>query len=226
MANSDQPSDPTVQLREYVARGGYGPGAKLPPERKLTDDLGLSRSTLRKALDVLEREGVIWRHVGRGTFVSQDTEVEPPDALVDLGRKLTPFRMMRARVAIEPAIAREAAINASADDIAQMEMAQQAAYSAETWRAYEKQDDLLHRAVAEAADNPLLLYLFDQLNQVRRAVAVGNVTRRTARPSREHVSFAEHEVLVAAIRDHDPQAAYEAMRTHLRSVSARLFEVG
>ena len=85
-------------------------------------------------------------------------------------------------------------------------------------------DDLLHRTIAEATDNILLLALFDQLNAARRAVAWGAVTRTTDRPPRDHSSFVEHEAIVAAIQARDPHAADTAMRTHLRSVSSRLFE--
>ena len=91
--------DPVARLRSYIADGGYTPGVRLPPERHLTDEFGMTRSTLRKALAALEREGVIWRHVGKGTFVADRSPQVPGGALVELGRQLTPFRMMRARMA-------------------------------------------------------------------------------------------------------------------------------
>ncbi|MFN4144022.1 FadR/GntR family transcriptional regulator [Aestuariivirga sp.] len=223
---SDQisiPSDPVERLRRFIHEGGFTQGVRLPPERHLTDKLGMSRATLRKALGALERDGVIWRHVGKGTFLSDGSQQAPNGALAELGRQLTPFRMMRARLAIEPAIAREAAINASGDTQVRMQQALARAKAAATWREYEIQDDLFHRTVAEASDNLLLLSLFDQLNGVRRAVAWGNVTRQSAQPSPDHSSFAEHDAIAKAIAARDPAAAYEAMRTHLRSVSQRLF---
>ncbi|WP_431299792.1 FadR/GntR family transcriptional regulator [Tabrizicola sp. BL-A-41-H6] len=216
--------DPVARLRGFIHDGGYASGGKLPPERHLSDELGLSRATLRKALDALERDGVIWRHVGKGTFV---TDGSPPkgttSAMVELGRQLTPFRMMRARLAIEPAIAREAAVNASGETLRKMQRAIERAKAATTWNEYELQDDLFHRSVAEASDNLLLLTLFEQLNEVRRAVAWGSVTRETARPSPDHSSFLEHDAIAAAIAGRDPHAAYEAMRKHLGSVAKRLF---
>jgi DNA-binding FadR family transcriptional regulator len=141
----------------------------------------------------------------------------------ELGRQLTPFRMMRARLAIEPAIAREAAVNASGEALQRMQRAIDRAKAATTWNEYETQDDLFHRAVAEASDNLLLLTLFDQLNDVRRAVAWGGVTRETVQPSANHSSFAEHDEIAAAIANRDASAAYEAMRRHLGSVAKRLF---
>lgn len=215
--------DPVARLRSYISDGGFTQGVRLPPERHLTDELGMTRATLRKALGALERDGVIWRHVGKGTFIADGSPQAPSNAMAELGRQLTPFRMMRARMAIEPAIAREAAVNASGDTQMRMQRALERSKAAATWREYEIQDDIFHRTVAEASDNLLLLSLFDQLNGVRRAVAWGNVTRRSALPSPDHSSFAEHDAIAAAIAGRDPVAAYESMRVHLRSVSQRLF---
>lgn len=220
--------DPEARLRGFISGGGYAGGERLPPERQLSDQLGLSRTALRKALDALEREGLIWRHVGKGTFVTDGKTLPRVDQrtggpLSDLGRQLTPFRMMRARMAIEPAIAREAAVNASDEALLKMQRAIERAKEATTWKEYEIQDDLFHRSVAEATDNLLLLALFDQLNDVRRAVAWSSVTRETARPSRDHSSFPEHDAIAAAIVARDPGGAFEAMRRHLGSVAKRLF---
>lgn len=221
--------DPVTRLRGLIEDGDYADGGKLPPERHLSDQLGVSRATLRKALDALERDGLIWRHVGKGTFVANGTPSRPVQTgptsspLVELGRQLTPIRMMRARMAIEPAIAKEAAVNASGEALHRMRLAIDRSKDATTWKEYEVQDDLFHRSVAEASDNILLLTLFDQLNDVRRAVAWGSVTRETARPSPDHSSFREHDAIAVAISDRDPGAAYEAMRKHLGSVARRLF---
>lgn len=217
-------ADTADLLRRFIAEGGYSAGDRLPPERELIGALGVGRSALRRGLDVLERDGAIWRHVGKGTFVSGSEPNTPQGALADIGRQLTPYRMMRARIAIEPAISREAALNASAEAMTRMRLAMERAAAANSWAEYEIQDDLVHRSIAEGTDNVLLLTLFDQLNQVRRSVAWGAVRRATARPPATHSSFAEHEAIAAAIERRDPDAAYEAMRMHLRSVSARLFE--
>ncbi|AKI01913.1 transcriptional regulator, GntR family [Hoeflea sp. IMCC20628] len=212
-------------LREYITSNGLKPGERLPAERALTAELGITRSTLRKALDALERDGRIWRHVGKGTFVaaSADDLDKMTKSPVELGKQLTPYRMMRARLAIEPAIAREAAINASGDVLARLNATIQRMRAAPNWQLYETQDDVFHREVAEASDNLLLLSVFDQLNLVRRAVAWGAVKRQSVRPPADHGSFAEHEEIVLSITNRDPTAAHEAMRKHLRSVAERLF---
>ena len=86
---------------------------RLPPERELIGSLGMSRNTLRKALDTLERDGAIWRHVGKGTFVAAHGGNSTSGSLGDLAQQVTPVQLMRARLSLEPAIAREAAVNAS-----------------------------------------------------------------------------------------------------------------
>ncbi|RYE51842.1 MAG: FadR family transcriptional regulator [Hyphomicrobiales bacterium] len=216
-------SDPASRLRAFISEGGFAQGVRLPPERHLTDQLGMSRTTLRKALDVLERDGLIWRHVGKGTFVADANTRPANDASIQLGRQLTPFRMMRARMVIEPGIAREAAVNATGEALLRMRQALARARAASTWATYEIEDDLFHRTIAEASDNMLLLSLFDQLNEVRRAVAWGSVERQSVRPPPDHPSFDQHDAIANAIERRDPHAAYEGMRSHLRSVSARLF---
>jgi len=222
-----------AEMRRLIADGGYAAGDRLPPERELMAKVGVGRSTLRRALDALEREGAIWRHVGKGTFVAE-APAEPAlvngahapaafNGVARLARQTTPLEMMRARLAIEPAIVREAAVNASAEALSRTRLAMERARAAQSWRDYEVQDDLFHRSLAEACDNAPMLALFDQLNAIRRAVALGNVQRRSARPPADHTSFAEHEAIAQAVSARDPEAASTAMRRHLQSVSRRLF---
>lgn len=210
-------------LRGLIASGDYQPGDRLPPERELIVSLGMGRSTLRRALETLEREGAIWRHVGKGTFVASNANGTAASALASLIGQVSPVNMMRARLSLEPAIAREAAINATGETAAAIGRARDRALAAVSWAEYEEHDDLFHRTIAEATGNVLLLSLFDHLNQVRRGVAWRSVVRGTTRPPRDHTSFAEHDRLVAAIETRDPIGAHAAMRDHLGSVSDRLF---
>ncbi len=224
LPESSEREDAIARVRALISAGDYAPGDRLPPERELIDRLGMSRTTLRRALEILEREGAIWRHVGKGTFVASHGGPGATGSIAELSQQLTPVRMMRARLCIEPAIAREAAVNASGEAIIRMKLAKDRAAVATSWSDYETHDDLFHRSIAEASDNILLLTLFDQLNQVRRAVAWGSVVRLSERPPKAHSSFSEHDRIAAAIEARDPAAAQDAMRRHIRSVSARLFE--
>lgn len=211
-------------LRSYIEDNDLVPGDRLPAERQLIPELGLSRTELRKALERLERDGIIWRHVGKGTFLAEpENDANQAMSAVALGRKLTPVRMMRARICFEPALAREAAMNASGASLHRMGEVIAQSEAATSWAEYERNDDLFHQAIAEASDNLLLQVLFEKLNQVRRAVAWGSVRRDTLHPAADHDSFVQHRRIFGAISDRDPDAAQDAMRAHLNEVSRRLF---
>lgn len=218
-------NDGLEQLRAFIDAGGYDSGDRLPAERELIEQLGLSRTVLRKALDTLERQGMIWRHVGKGTFIgnSANSDQTPASSLAELSHQVTPVQMMRARLALEPAIAREAAANASNEVVIRLRAARDRAVAATNWDTYGTNDDAFHYAIAEATGNIMLLSLFDHLNQARRGVVWKQVIRHSDSPPRNHSSFAEHDLIFAAIEARDPLAAQNAMRDHLSSVTARLF---
>jgi DNA-binding FadR family transcriptional regulator len=221
--HGDRGESALTQLRAWLAQQALPPSTRLPPERELSEMLGVSRGDLRKALAILERQGELWRHVGKGTFVGARPVAEL-SSVAAIAAQTNPAEVMRARLAIEPEIAREAALFATSDDIAEMRLCLAGARRAETWRHYETWDNRLHRAVAEAAHNALLLSIFDTMNAVRRAVVWGRMRADGPRPPADHHSFAEHDALVAAIAERNLAAAASRMRLHLQNVQAYLLE--
>ena len=211
-------------LRLFIDKGNFRPGDRLPSEKALLRELSMGRSALRHALQDLEDEGRIWRHVGKGTFLTRgDGREDPKDPALALARRTTPIKMMQARLAIEPTIAREAALHASGEALDRIVTAEEATHGHDDWEAYETADDQFHRAISEASDNIPLVAIFDRLNSIRRSVTWGVVKRLSPRPTPDHGSFAEHKLIAQAIADHDPDRAHAAMRSHLKAVSARLF---
>ena len=210
-----------TQLRAYLAQRDLPANSRLPPERELCDMLGVSRGELRKALAVMESNGELWRHVGKGTFIGARPVQEYSDVAA-IAARTNPRDVMHARLLIEPQIAREAALNATSGDIAEMRQCLAASRAAETWRQYENSDNRLHRTVAEATHNTVLLALFDTLNAVRRAVVWGRLRDQSTRPPKDHHSFGEHETLVRAIEERDVETAGQAMRRHLSHVQDNL----
>ena len=195
--------------------------SRLPAERELGEALGVSRGELRKALAVLEKDGQIWRHVGKGTFVGS-RPVNETVAVSEIANRTNPADLMRARLILEPEIAREAALHATPDDIAAMRRAMAQTRAAKTWRQYENFDNLLHRQIAQACRNTVLVGLFDALNAIRRAVVWGRLRIEPAHPPADHHSFREHEQIVDAIEQRDLTGAANGMRIHLQSVGRRL----
>jgi DNA-binding FadR family transcriptional regulator len=210
-----------TQLKAYLAQLNLPQNARLPPERELCDILGVSRGDLRKALALMEAEGEVWRHVGKGTFLG----TKPPQELsliAEVAGRSNPAEVMRARLLVEPLLAGEAALHATAEAIAEMRLCLEGARRAQSWRQYESWDNRLHRAVAEGADNLVLLALFDSLNAIRRTVVWGRLRVTPERPPADHHSFADHDEIVAAIEHRDVVAATRAMRRHLDTVHRKL----
>jgi DNA-binding FadR family transcriptional regulator len=210
-----------VQLRAYLAKEELSPGSQLPPERELSEILGVTRGDLRKAIAVLEAEGQVWRHVGKGTFLGP----KPIDTVVNLqgvDQRTNPAEVMRTRLLMETAIAREAALNANRADIEAMQRCLKASRAAKTWRQYETSDNQLHQLIAEATHNSLLIALYDALNAVRRTIAWGRMRSSHGGPPVNHHSFADHEAIVTAIRERDIVGAERAMQKHLSIVEQKL----
>ena len=222
----DEPTDLRVleKLKGFLATAELPDDGRLPPERELAQSLDVGRSVLRKALATLQAEGVVWRHVGKGTFTGD----RPIDTVADINamvHRTNPLEVMGARIAFEPEVARCAALNATGAQIAELRTCMVKAQQAPTWRLYEQWDNRLHRSIGEASQNSLLLGLLDTLNAVRRAVTWGRLRDTPVRPPPDHHSFEEHARIVEAIANRDGAAAADAMRRHLRSVEGHMRDV-
>jgi DNA-binding FadR family transcriptional regulator len=217
----DAPRDALPALRAWLAASDLGDDGRLPPERDLAVSLGVTRAALRKALSVLEGEGQLWRHIGKGTFVGS----RPLDTFADMNalvRRTSPREVMAVRLAFEPEVARLAALNATQAHLADMRAAIARSRAATTWRQYEGWDTRLHRVICEATQNGLMLGIMDTLQEIRRAVTWGRLRGPRPLPSRDHHSFGEHDAIVDAIEERDTGRAATAMRTHLRHVERNL----
>jgi DNA-binding FadR family transcriptional regulator len=195
--------------------------SKLPAERVLAQELETSRVTLRKALALLEAEGRIWRHVGRGTFIGSSAPTSAGGSLaIDIGA--SPLELLEARLVIEPAIAAHAATSASGADIAYLKLCLEKREGAPTAELYELWDHRLHRAVADATHNPLLISILDMLNQLRQQPEWKAYRRTTLTAGRRVESAQQHRSIVAAIEARDPQSAFTSMQTHIRTIQTNI----
>jgi len=213
-----------VQLRAYLAQPGIRPNDRLPPERVFCEELGLSRVELRKALAVLEGEGAIWRHVGKGTFVGSPAAAPTTLSTDQISKRISPQEVIQARMTLEPALAWQAALNANAEQIETLHRITTGSRRAASWREYETLDNSFHRTIAECSQNTPLLAMFDQLNAMRRAVVWGRLRAKFDVPPVDHHSFAEHDAILAAVEDRDGPAARDAMQAHLVTVRRSLFD--
>ena len=209
------------RLKSYLTEAQLPLNSRLPPERELSENLGISRSVLRKALAELEADGRIWRHVGRGTFIG-NRPIENASDVAFVSSRTSPRELMEARLLIEPGLAGLAALHATNADLAEIERCIRKSKAAMDWRVYETWDNNLHRAFAVAAHNTPLLSLFDVLNMVRRSVVWRRRRDRNLTGRLNHHSFGEHDVIFAAIAERDSEQAEAAMRQHLTSVRNKL----
>lgn len=192
-----QHADQTLsKLRQLILDGSAGADGRMPPERALAEELGVGRRSLRRALDILEQEGRITRHQGRGTFVHRDgatrlgnghaarngasesrgNNAAPAGPLgaisFDHILEITnPLEVCEARLAIEPVMARLAALRASQADLRRLHAAVVETKNATDPLVYEQADERFHRTVAEAARNSLFLMLLDAFSASRRDAA-------------------------------------------------------
>lgn len=200
------------------------PGTRLPPERTLSRELGISRGTLRQALERLEARGRLWRHVGQGTFVG--TRPAGSDARLSVVSQATsPYELMEMRLMLEPQIARFAALRATEQEIAHMRHAVRKTGVVADSQTYELWDSTLHRAVAQAAHNTLLLAVFDAVNEVRTMTEWGRL-RDIVVSSREVqlTWWRQHEEFVGAIANRDASRAEEAAREHVEMVLKQMLD--
>ena len=210
-----------ARLEECVARDASPGTGRLPSERSLAQSLGVGRAELRKALGVLEGQGRIQRHVGRGTFLTamRETANEIADRV---SLKTSPAAAMEARLLVEPGLVSLAAEKATPEQIIALRRLCAEMRAVDSWDAYAELDWRFHNMVAAATGNILLTEIQQLLNQVRRNVVWSDLDTPPPRPRPDYHSFAEHEAIVAAIAGRDPRAAAAAMRGHLEATRKRL----
>lgn len=204
-------SDDVAWRIELAIKGGeFQPGQKLPSERKLSQDLGVSRPILRQALQSLESRGLVDVQHGRGTYVASLAHefVAPVQWLQINEDRVRAF--YEARMAIEPACAALAARRATAEQIdelrANLDLSAQTA----------QKDDILtfialdiefHSIIARLSDNPHLYHALDQI--INPETDARQVIHHL--PGHLPIAQARHEEVFKAIEARDEEAARSAM---------------
>jgi DNA-binding FadR family transcriptional regulator len=212
-----------ARLRDLVCTDRMGAAGRLPAERLLAAELGVSRRSLRHALDVLEAEGRITRHQGRGTFVT-DARLGTESLVRELAKLNNPVDTLEARLAIEPPQARLAALRATPGDIDKLFEAAEASRNAKDPVSYEKADAAFHRRVAAAARNPLLIAIFDAVLEIASEGSWRHGRETAHCINRQAEYAAAHRRIAVAIAGRNPTLAEEAMRAHLNAVQQQLIE--
>jgi DNA-binding FadR family transcriptional regulator len=232
------PADRVRQLAEIILAGsrqaGLRAGSRLPTERDLAASLGAPRTSVRRALAVLESEGRISREVGRGTFLRDPhwaragagdaTAPGDGDGANPGGPGFAPADVMAIRRMFEPSAMRLVVAWATATDFQEMDRCLAGGERAESFDQFEYWDLALHRCITAASHSPLLIRLYAVIDEARHGRYWGDLKRRSTTRERVRIYQADHRELVAALRARDPDRAVEAMRTHLARVASHLFD--
>ncbi|WP_433175678.1 FadR/GntR family transcriptional regulator [Actinoallomurus sp. CA-150999] len=206
------------EIKTRIAMGEFAPGQRLPTERDLAADLGLSRSSMREAIRALTVIGVLEARHGAGIYV---TQLKPGDLLdtfgvvAEISRGDTLLHLVQVRKILEPAAAAAAAARIDDEGLALLRAEMRAMERASTAEENVGHDLEFHRIITEAAGNPVLGAILGGLNsrtfraRVWRGYQEEGVFPRTAR---------EHDAIYRALVERDPDGARVAAAVHIGAV--------
>ena len=197
-------------VRGLIERGELRPGDRLPAERELAVQLGVSRPSVRAGLRSLSAIGVLQTRHGAGTFITDGPPTlgsEPLSFLAAL-HGFTRDEMFEARRALEVGVAGLAAERANDEQIATIAEEITGMFAAlDDPQTFLIHDIRFHRSVAEASGNPILASLVEMVSAL-----FYEQRRKTAQHGRDLKESAHlHRAIYHAIRAHDPKRASAAM---------------
>ena len=201
------------QIRTLIRSGEFTPGSRLPPERDLARQLGVSRPSVREALIALDVEGLVEVRIGSGIYVrapANGDARDPPEALAG------PFELLRARYVIESECAALAAKSAKR---AQLRAIEDALDDMDREMDNERQplpgDRLFHLRIAEATGNSALTHVVRLLWDERGGELFQRLEHHYDSPQLWRAAIAEHRAVLKSIAAHDSAGARLAMQRHL-----------
>ena len=207
------------QIAELIEGGEYRPGQRLPPERDLAKQLGVSRPSVREALIALEVEGYVEVRMGSGVYVA-DRRTTAGAARRD--SEAGPFELIRARWMIESECA---ALAAKAATKAQVKAIEEAVDEMEAARDQGvmplEHDRDFHLRIAEATGNSALVLVVQTLWDQRDSALFRRLEHHYDTPALWTVAIKEHRDIVGAIARRDAGAARSAMRRHMDHAARR-----
>ncbi len=206
------------QIRSSILAGEFTPGEKLPPERELAEMFGVSRPSVREALNILTSSGMVMSYQGGGTVVKSLVEISTGNPLSDLikGEQSRALDVIEVRKCMEAWTSYYAAQRALPDDLRKLEqIVGEMERNLEEMKPSQDLDANFHIIIAQATHNVVWLHLmqsiFDAMKEFQRGV--WRVVYQTEEDHR--MLFRHHREVFEAIRDRDPERARETMLAHL-----------
>jgi GntR family transcriptional repressor for pyruvate dehydrogenase complex len=212
-----------AELEKRILEGSLKPGDHLPSERGLALELGVSRPSLREAIQKLVSKGLLSTRHGGGTHVTDRLEAHFTDPWQDMlkGHPLLHRDLLEFRQMLESEAAQLAADRATDVDIKRLDAAHaklDEVYASGDLVACIDADVAFHQVIAESAHNVLIGHLTASLMRVIHGHVSGNLAHLQARPQRWEQLRSQHRAIWQAIREHKPQEAARAAREHIEFV--------
>lgn len=207
------------KLIAAISGGRYEVGARLPAERELAVEHGVSRPTVREAIIALEIQGLVEVRVGSGVYVKRTTR--PAD---DAGNGVGAFELTEARLLFEGEAAALAATTLTDADFDALDLLVDAIEAANLSGAGEGPDRDFHFAIARGTGNGAVVQTVEMLWKLRHTSPECALLFERARSGGSKPVVAEHRAIVAALRSRSPVAARAAMRAHLGRVIDHLLD--
>jgi GntR family transcriptional regulator, transcriptional repressor for pyruvate dehydrogenase complex len=210
------------QIRAFIDKGNYTPGARLPPERDLAQQLGVSRPSVREALIALEIEGSVEVRMGAGVYVCSVAQ-RKPQALATMGE--SPIELMQARAAIEGTVILLACAKATPEALVALRQILDNMLAAMAQnRSPLVFDRQFHQTIAAMAGNSVLERLVGELFDERHSPIAARLSAHSESGQTWATALQEHEAILRALENRDVLAAQTAVRMHLQASEQRWVE--
>lgn len=214
-------------LERRILEGSLKPGDRLPPERELALELGVSRPSLREAIQKLASKGMVQSRQGGGTFVTDALESSFSDPWQDMMGNHPNLRedMLEFRRMLEGQAAEWAAERATDADLQRLENSfatLSAAFESDDTEKRSSADIAFHQAIGDAAHNVLIGHLSGALLRMMHDNIRLNLGELKSVPAASRLLMSQHETIYKAVRERKPQAARSAAETHIDFVRETL----
>lgn len=207
------------QIRALILEGNFAAGARLPPERELAQQLGVSRPSVREALIALEVEGSVEVRMGAGVYVCSSSE-RAPVATAAMGE--SPIELMQARSALEGSVVMLVCALVTSDALAPLRRAvQEMRVAIAQNRPPLIHDRQFHLLIAAMTGNSVLERLVGELFDERHSPISSQLSVRSESSQTWTEALHEHEAILRALESRDVLDAQTAMRSHLKASQDR-----
>ncbi len=212
-------ADIAALVRREISKGNLQLHDRLPSERVLAESYGAARGTVRKALLQLEAEGFVEIRAGSGTYVVH----KPDETAASAIENATPLELMDTRFALEPHICRLAVLHGRRADFDAMEaLCLRMEASVDDPMGFSEADTAFHRALVDSTRNGLLIWILDQIGNVRGQDDWTRMRHLTLDEATIILYNAQHRQILNAIRTREPERAANIMKEHLETARLSL----